>query len=241
MKSNNKPEVWEKHKWKCEVAADDVVIGIDAATGKTRWKQVFAGAGRNAFSGKRNLYGCTPIAHQGKVCAMGACGALYCLDLATGKVLWQTQNEPGLEAAKKEALAGKSGGKEPGVPTGWLMIHDDVLIVPMQTGYNLIRGGRTRGVSLADGKALWEHPGHPGLLTYATIGGTKCLVNVGICIEAKTGRILWQQKPGTDIQRATGDGRRHQPSAARGESRILATLHHRRVFGGIRCYDLRKE
>ena len=194
MKSYNKPEVWEKHKWKCKVAADDVVIGIDAATGKTRWKQVFAGAGRNGGSGKRDIFGCTPIAHQGKVHALGSCGALYCLDQATGKPVWQTPNDPALEAAKKEALAGKRGGKDRSIPTGWLMVHDDVLIVPVRTGYNL-RGGNTRGVSLADGKTLWEVPGHPGLLTYATIEGRKCLVNSAICIEARTGKVLWQQKP----------------------------------------------
>ena len=194
MKSYNKPEVWEKHKWKCKVAADDVVIGIDAATGKTRWKQVFAGAGRNGGSGKRDIFGCTPIAHQGKVYALGSCGALYCLDQATGKPVWQTPNDPALEAAKKEALAGKRGGKDRSIPTGWLMVHDDVLIVPVRTGYNL-RGGNTRGVSLADGKTLWEVPGHPGLLTYATIEGRKCLVNSAICIEARTGKVLWQQKP----------------------------------------------
>lgn len=194
----NKPEVWEKYKWKAKVAADDVVIGIDAATGKTRWKQVFAGAGRNGSSGKRGLWGCTPIAHQGKVYALGSCGAIYCLDLATGKPVWQTPNEPVLEAAKKEALALKTFGHGNskawvGIPTGWLMVQDDVLIVPVKTHYN-ISLGRTRGVSLADGKTLWELPGHPGLFAYATIEGRKCLVNAGICIEAKTGKVLWQQK-----------------------------------------------
>jgi outer membrane protein assembly factor BamB len=197
-KQHNKPDVWEKHKWKNKIDADDVVIGIDAATGKTRWKQVFSGAGRNGFSDKRHNFGCTPIAYQGKVYALGSCGALYCLDLATGKVLWKTPNEPDLEAAKKTTLA--KGGDKPyweermSIPTGWLMVHDDVLIVPVKTGYSL-RGGNTRGVSLADGKTLWEVPGHPGLLAYATIESRKCLVNAGICIEARTGKVLWQQKP----------------------------------------------
>jgi outer membrane protein assembly factor BamB len=68
-----------------------------------------------------------------------------------------------------------------------------VLIVPVKTGYNL-QGGNTRGVNLADGKTLWEVPGHPGRLAYATIEGRKCLVNAGICIEAKTGKVLWQQQ-----------------------------------------------
>ncbi len=197
-KSYNKPEAWEKYKWKWKIAADDVVIGIDAATGKTRWKQVYAGAGRNGGSGKADLVGCTPIAYKGKVYALGSCGAVYCLDLATGKPVWQTPNEPALEAAKTEALGDKSNikRKDSGVPTGWLMIQDDVLIVPVKTVHALYQGGITRGVSLADGKTLWEVPGgHPGCLAYATIEGRKCLVNAGICIEAKTGKVLWQQKP----------------------------------------------
>lgn len=194
----NKPEVWEKHQWKFKVAADDVVIGIDAATGKSRWKQVFAGVGRNGGSGKANLHGCTPLAYQGRVYAVGSCGGLYCLDLATGKPVWQTPNEPALEAAKKAALGGKSGGDNLGVPTGWLMVHDDVLIVPVRTKHALRQGGITRGVSLADGTTLWEVPGHPGCLAYATIEGRKCLVSAEICIEAKTGTVLWQQKPEQD-------------------------------------------
>ena len=193
----NKLELWEQYKWKWKVAADDVVIGIDAATGKTRWKQVFAGAGLNGGSGKANVVGCTPLAHQGRVYALGSCGGLYCLDLATGKPVWQTPNEPDLEAAKKEAL-GKSGGSDKTPPTGWLMVHDDVLIVPLRTKHALRQGGITRGVSLADGSTLWEVPGHPGCLTYATIEGRKCLVNAGICIEAKTGKVLWQQNPEQD-------------------------------------------
>ncbi len=191
-KSYNKPEAWEKYKWKWKIAADDVVIGIDAATGKTRWKQVYAGAGRNGGSGKADLVGCTPIAYKGKVYALGSCGAVYCLDLATGKPVWQTPNEPALEAAKTEALGDKSNvkRKDSGVPTGWLMIHDDVLIMPVKIKHASI----TRGVSLADGKTLWEAPDRAGCLAYATIEGRKCLVNAGICIEAKTGKILWQQK-----------------------------------------------
>ena len=53
---------------------------------------------------------------------------------------------------------------------------------------------RSRGVGLADGKTLWEHPGHPGLLTYANLAGTPCLVKVGLCLDAKTGKVLWELK-----------------------------------------------
>jgi hypothetical protein len=50
-------------------------------------------------------------------------------------------------------------------------------------------------VSLSDGKTLWEAPGHPGRLAYDTIGGRKCLVSTEICIEAKTGNVLWRRNP----------------------------------------------
>ncbi len=193
-KGDLKPEVWEKYSFKWNIAADDVVIAIDARTGKTRWKQVFAGQGRNLGSGKRNIYGCTPIAQQGRVYAQGSCGAIYCLDLQSGKPVWQTPNEADYEADKKKALASAAFGKPSG-PTGWLMIADGTLIAPFKTGISPSRGGIARGISLENGKTLWEAPMNPNLLAYGTVAGKACLLNTAICIEAKTGTVIWKQKP----------------------------------------------
>jgi len=185
------PGNWEKYQHKVRIAADDVVLAIDATTGKTRWKRVFEGAGRNPGSGKRNLYGMTPVAANGRVFAVGTCGAVYALELATGKTAWQTPNWPNLQKAKEEALAegGPAGAQ---CPTGWLMVVDGVLIVPVATYWSPRGGGGVRGVDPADGKTLWEANINPNLLAPGTVNGKACLLSPRMCLEAKTGKVLWR-------------------------------------------------
>jgi hypothetical protein len=210
-----KPEVWEKSKFKRRILADDVVIVMDARTGKTRWKRVFAGRGRNLDSGKRNIWGSTPLARDGRVYAQGSCGALCGLDLRDGAVIWQTPNDPELEAARAKALGTRSSEGVSG-PTGWLMAAGGVLVAPFKTGISPGRGGVARGFALADGKKLWEAPVHPNLLAYGTVGGKACLLNTAICIDIKTGAALWQQKPPADYL---------APPVAIGPILISYTLH----------------
>lgn len=192
------PDVWEKHKHKFRIAADDVVVAIDAATGKTKWKAVFPGQGRNPGSDKRSLFGMTPVAAKGHVYAMGSCGALYALELATGKVVWQTPNWPELEAEKQTAIKTAAEGKGAafGVaagPTGWLLMVDGVLIVPVSTSHRVTVTGRCRGVDPATGKTLWEAPVHPNALAPATVAGKASLVSQRVYLEAKTGKVVWNQ------------------------------------------------
>ena len=71
------------------VVADDVVLALDAATGKTRWKQVYAGKGLNRGAGKHPSYGPTPAAADGRVFHLGSAGRIYALELAGGKPLWE--------------------------------------------------------------------------------------------------------------------------------------------------------
>jgi outer membrane protein assembly factor BamB len=185
------PENWEKYKHKARVDADDVVIAIDAATGKTRWKRVFASAGRNPGSGKRNLSGMTPVAADGKVFAMGTCGALYALDLKTGEPVWQLPNWPDLQKSKEEALA-KRGPAGAACPTGWLMMVDGVLIVPVTSYWSPRGGGLTRGLDPSTGKTLWEAKVNPNILTPGVVDGKACLMSPRICLDAKTGKELWR-------------------------------------------------
>lgn len=46
----------------------------------------------------------------------------------------------------------------------------------------------------ADGKTLWKANVHPNLLTPGTVDDTVCLLSPRICLEAKTGKILWENK-----------------------------------------------
>jgi hypothetical protein len=137
--------------WK--VAADETVIAMDAATGKTRWKQVFRDQGLNFCPGKRGGFAVTPCAAGGKVFAFGTTARLYCLDLATGRPLWQSAVEPihkALEDHKAQGLKERAARQRPGGrPYGMLLVVDGVLLAPDWAG-GLV------GVNAADGKQLWR-------------------------------------------------------------------------------------
>jgi hypothetical protein len=129
---------------------------------------------------------------------MGSCGALAALDLAAGKEVWRTPNWPELEAAKQEAIRSAPQGKGSawGVaagPTGWLMLADGVLLVPLNTSHRVTVDGTCRGVDPATGKTRWEAPGNPNAMAPGTVAGKACLVSPRICIEIQTGAVLWKR------------------------------------------------
>jgi outer membrane protein assembly factor BamB len=96
---------------KDDIAADDIVVAVDAVTGKTRWKQVYKDKGLNRGASKHPVYGPIPAAGDGKVFHLGSGGLVYGVDLATGKPLWET----GLAEyrAQLEKLLAKHAGKSP--------------------------------------------------------------------------------------------------------------------------------
>jgi outer membrane protein assembly factor BamB len=137
------------------VAADDVVIAIDCATGKTRWKQVFKEKGLNWGSGKRPPWAMTPAAADGRVFAAGATGFVYALDLATGKPLWTSDLGPKhqeLEAAKAAAIKERRLCARAGRLYGWIVVSGNVVLAPDW-------GGGVVAFAAADGKRLWSRSG----------------------------------------------------------------------------------
>ena len=72
---------------------DEVVLCLDAATGKEVWKNAYAaiavtGPSASQHPGPRS----SPAIANGKVVTFGASGILSCLDAANGKVLWRKEN-----------------------------------------------------------------------------------------------------------------------------------------------------
>jgi outer membrane protein assembly factor BamB len=120
--------------------ADDIVVAVDAATGKTRWKQVYKGKGLHRPVAKHPNYGPIPAAGDGpssslsattpgqaKVFHLGSGALVYGLDLATGKPLWETGL--GEYRAKLEEILARNAGKAPAECSAeiakewpWLMI-----------------------------------------------------------------------------------------------------------------------
>jgi outer membrane protein assembly factor BamB len=186
------------------IAADDIVLAIDAATGKTRWKQVFEDKGINYAPGKRGEWNVTPCASGGRVFAFGTTGRLYGLDLQTGKVLWESSIGPGhelLEAAKKESLQKKQLVTAAVRPYGMLIAVDDVLLAPDWAGGLL-------GIESATGKVLWKASEKGGTTSgfnspapvrvngksyVACVNGTGDLR----LLDHRTGKVLWTHPLGS--------------------------------------------
>lgn len=186
----------EFHKEQYLVAADDVLLAVDAATGKTKWKVVEADKGMNFPCGKRGGWGVTPAYFQGRVFSIGTTGRLYAYDTATGKKLWEANigtAHQAAEADKKAALAEKRLTKLP----SWLsslIVAEGVLVVPLFDGAE--QG--IRGVNVTTGQTLWEAPkvlsrlatpsvfrdGRAFLLVHTSHGELRA-------IDPKNGKVLW--------------------------------------------------
>jgi outer membrane protein assembly factor BamB len=69
--------------------SDDVVLCMDAATGKTLWKAVIAGRGNNHQHHKEGPFDMTPGYGGGRVFALGMSNWLYAFDARTGQPLWE--------------------------------------------------------------------------------------------------------------------------------------------------------
>jgi len=164
-------------------------------------------------------------------------------------------NEPALEAA----LGGKSGGDNLGVPTGWLMVHDDVLIVPVRTNliYHVVqssddpdkRDSASTVVQIirpADGKILASQPAAGLGLPF--LWGDRLVLAGDISHRPRRANPEhWQlYTTAPDDFRPLGErwtaNDKHQGTGGytvQVYEPFADGLVFMRVFGGIRCYDLR--
>jgi outer membrane protein assembly factor BamB len=121
------------------VGNHDVVESLDAATGKPGWKFEYATSYEDDY-GKGNGPRSTPAVAGGKVYTLSADGKMHCLELASGKKVW--------ERSLSEDYQPKKGYF--GVATSPLVEGDRVLV-------NV--GGKGAGVVALDaatGKEVWK-------------------------------------------------------------------------------------
>jgi outer membrane protein assembly factor BamB len=136
---------------KAHLEADDLLIAIDAKTGKTVWKVAEPG-GFVWGVGKRNGFQVAPVYHGGVVYSMGTTGRLFACSAKDGKKLWQTDPEAKMIQEREKYLA-KPHVLQASARYGWqqsLVFAGDTLIVPRKT--------TLLGLDPTDGKQRWELP-----------------------------------------------------------------------------------
>lgn len=157
---------------------------LAADTGQELWAHRYPAPGMLDYG---NSARATPLLADGRCITLGAHGQLSCLELATGRLLWQldVKSEFGLVEELKWGLCGS-----PLLVNGKLIVY---------------AGGPQAAIVALDpatGKALWKTPGNPpgyGSLVVGTLGGKRQLVGHDATTlggwEISTGKRLWTLEP----------------------------------------------
>ena len=159
----------------------DTLYAFDAATGKLRWKHSY----RCPLAPLRHEGGpyATPTIEAGRVVMFSKIGRLFCLNLADGKLLWETD------------IAKQTGTQAPNYGfSGSPLIEGDLVIVNA--------GPAGAAFSKATGKRVWSsrgesRPGHTSPLA-RVVGDKRSVVILAesqiAAVEPTTGRVLWKHE-----------------------------------------------
>ncbi len=158
----------------------DTIWCFDAGSGAVLWKHSYkAPLGDMYFEGGTTG---TPTIDHGKVYHLSREGDFLCLDLATGKVLWQKQLVKELEVTKPDWGFASSA-----------LVEGDRLILNV--------GGAGTAFDRATGAISWKSDDHMAAYSTAApfdLDGKRCIALLAhkqcIAIEAATGKVLWRQK-----------------------------------------------
>ncbi|MCL4841990.1 MAG: PQQ-binding-like beta-propeller repeat protein [Bryobacteraceae bacterium] len=164
--------------------SEEVAAAYDLATGKQRWATAWKGDFQEAMGGPGPR--ATPTYDEGRVYALGAEGELRCLEAQTGQTIWrknilEDNGAPNVQWAMSAAplvvdgkvvvLPGGSGGrsvvaydKRTGAKVWGVLDDKAAYATPMvvtlagQRQILALTAERAVGLSIEDGKLLWETP-----------------------------------------------------------------------------------
>jgi outer membrane protein assembly factor BamB len=163
---------------------EEVMSGIDAASGKVLWRTAYAApfemnsAARPHGPGPKS----TPVFFNGRLYSIGMTGAVTAFDAATGKQLWQKPGSMPVPMYTSHAFS-------PVIEGNTVIFHVG--------GHNK---GALTAFDLNTGQVRWEWSGDgPGYGSpiVADIGGVRQLVTITqgklVGVNAATGALLWEQ------------------------------------------------
>ncbi|QDU96574.1 PQQ-binding-like beta-propeller repeat protein [Lignipirellula cremea] len=168
--------------------ADEVLVCMDAATGRTLWRTTFPQRGNNFQTHKHRGHFPVALVAGGVVYQPGTTGRMYAVDEETGKVLWEYPD------AQPEAHVTTQGGIDCHAPSPVLV--DGVVV--------FAASGRVHGVDAKTGTKRWERPLWHRTSLLPWTGGDKSLViasdrdhekkqNFAVALDAASGEIIWRQ------------------------------------------------
>ena len=222
------------------VDADDVIVCVDGASGRTLWETVLPGRSympapynKHADQTRTGCYG------DGKVFMLGRTFRLYACDAKTGKLLWET-GLPGVhesrEAFKQKCLA---QSKRVELESWFPPLHfADGVVFTETLGNDAAAADRTAvspggsaklqdevaAFDAATGKLLWKTPGstpglwrHDGVPHVLVTRPASGAAGRGVaCVDLKTGKELWAAP-------VDGGGSRHPAEGPKLHLRLLGS------------------
>lgn len=206
-KAGDKPlPRWETDLW--QIAADDMIACLDGRTGQTKWRTVYKGAGANWHDSKAGPCNATPCIWGEKIFAIGSTGRVYCLNMHTGREIWQAsigRRHFAIAEAKRQALQERRFGKLKfnrdfgGAPVA----VDGVVVMPDFTSHGACG---LLALEAETGRRLWHIPNAvaedstPLIYrnrdrAYVIAGAPATSGDQGsgriVCVEPRSGKICW--------------------------------------------------
>ena len=161
--------------------ADEVILCLDASTGKELWKSLYPSVAVTGPSSSHPGPRSTPAVAGGKIVTFGASAIISCLDAGTGKVLWRRENPTNVVP---QFFTGMSP-----------IIVDNLCIVYIGTKDN----GEVLALDLNTGNEKWKWAGDgpayasPSVMT---IDGKKHLIVQSeknlMALNMTDGKLIWQ-------------------------------------------------
>ncbi len=176
--------------WFFSVTADDILVAVDAETGKIKWEKSEKGKGHNRLGHKRGHWCVSPVVADGRVFSMGTAGRLYAYDAASGEKLWETIAVPSLQEQLREHLQSKKLCWKASEKSS-LVVVGDTVIVPREGLFAFdVKTGKERWkisdriISRHATPVPWYHDGRD----YFVVNDGRGTVRL---VDPRDGSVLW--------------------------------------------------